>query len=185
MRGPELTTGRLLLRRWRDGDREPFAALNGDPEVMEHFPSLQDRATSDGMVERIEATFDEHGFGLWAVALRESGEFLGFTGLQPVTFEASFSPTTEIGWRFARHAWGHGYATEAARAALAFGFDELGLGEIVAMTAWSNERSMAVMRRLGMRRDPAADFEHPRIPEGSPVRPHVLYRLGAADWRTA
>ncbi|MGY0230644.1 GNAT family N-acetyltransferase [Longispora urticae] len=183
MRGPELTTDRLLLRRWRDDDRGPFAALNADPEVMEHFASVQDRATSDAMVDRIEGAFDANGYGLWAVQLRESGEFLGFTGLQPATFAAPFTPAVEVGWRFARHGWGFGYATEAARAALAFGFTEGGLAEIVSMTAWSNERSMAVMRRLGMRRDPAEDFEHPMVPEGSRVRPHVLYRLGVGEWR--
>jgi RimJ/RimL family protein N-acetyltransferase len=176
----ELSTPRLLLRRWRAGDREPFAALNADPEVMEHFPALLSREQSDRLVERIEAEFERRGHGLWALETRASGEFVGFTGLAAVPFEADFTPAVEVGWRLARPAWGHGYATEAGRAALAFGFDRLGLDEIVSFAVPGNARSRAVMERIGMERDPAGDFDHPSLPAGSPLSRHVLYRARAA-----
>jgi len=175
--GPELGTPRLRLRRWRETDREPFAALNADPLVMEHFPRPLTRDESDGLIEQIELGFDRCGFGLWAVQVRASGEFVGFTGLAAPSFEAHFTPAVEVGWRLARSAWGNGYATEAARAALDFGFDRHGLEEVVSMTAVGNARSRAVMERLGMSRDPADDFDHPRIAPGDPLRPHVLYRI--------
>ena len=166
----ELRTDRVLLRRWRDADREPFAAMNADPVAMEHFPALLTRAQSDALVDRIEVHFDEHGYGLWA--LEVDGTFVGFTGLVWQTYEASFTPALEVGWRLARGAWGHGYATEAAVAALARGLQEV--DSVVSTTALSNVRSQRVMQRLGMRRE--LEFEHPRVPEGHPVRPHVLYR---------
>ncbi len=144
---------------------------------MEHFPELLSRRQSDELVERIEVGFAENGFWLWAVEVRDSGEFVGFTGLAAPGFEAHFTPAVEIGWRLARSAWGHGYATEAARAALAFGFEEVGLDEIVSLTTVANRRSRAVMERLGMSRDAADDFEHPSLSPGHPQRPHVLYRL--------
>jgi RimJ/RimL family protein N-acetyltransferase len=172
-----MDTERLILRRWREDDRLPFAAMNADPDVMRHFPSVMTKEQSDALVDRIEQGFDEHGYGLWALEVRDSGEFIGFTGLILQTFEAHFTPAVEIGWRLARPAWGHGYAIEAARKALAYGFGEAGLDEIVSMTTVGNERSRSVMERLGMTRDPADDFEHVRIPEGSPIRPHVLYRI--------
>jgi ribosomal-protein-alanine N-acetyltransferase len=174
-----LETERLLLRRWREQDRDAFAAMNSDPVVMEHFVSVLSRAESDALLDRIEARFARDGFGLWAVEERGSGELLGFTGIQRVPFVAPFTPAVEVGWRLRRAVWGHGYATEAATAALAFGFGTAGLGEIVAMTTPSNERSIAVMERLGMRRDPDADFDHPRIPAGHPLRRHILYRVRA------
>lgn len=172
------------MRRWRDSDLEPFAALNADPEVMEHFPALMTREQSDTLVTRIEQGFDELGYGLWAIEVRESGEFIGFTGLALQTFEAHFTPAVEVGWRLTRTAWGHGYATEAARQALAYGFAEANLQEIVSMTATTNVRSQAVMSRLGMTRDPADDFDHTRIPKGHRLERHVLYRLSASSWRT-
>jgi RimJ/RimL family protein N-acetyltransferase len=178
---PELRTSRLTLRRWRPADREPFATLNADPEVMEHFPRPLRAEESDELVERIESGFEQRNFGLWAVEVRKSGEFIGFTGLAVPSFEAHFMPAVEVGWRLARPAWGHGYATEGARAALEFGFGEVGLEEIVSLTTPGNRRSWAVMERLGMRRDPADDFEHPALPEGEPLRRHVLYRLGKDD----
>jgi len=151
--------------------------MNADPRVMEHFPSTQTREQSDAMVDRIAAHFAEHGYGLWAVEpLDGSATFVGIVGLQHVAFEAHFTPAVEIGWRLAHHAWGKGYATEAARAAVAFAFDEPALGELVSMTTVDNERSRAVMRRLGMRRDPADDFVHPRMTDPR-IRRHVLYRL--------
>jgi RimJ/RimL family protein N-acetyltransferase len=179
--GPELETARLILRRWRPEDREPFAALNADPEVMEYFPAPLGRAESDVLVARIEADLERRGFGLWAVELRESAEFVGFVGLDVPQIEAHFMPAVEVGWRLARSAWGNGYATEAARATLAFGFERLGLEEIVAMTVVDNRRSRVVMERLGMGRDPGDDFGHPKVPVGDPLRPHVLYRIAAPE----
>jgi len=164
------------LRRWREADREPFAAMNADPEVMEYFPAALTREQSDDLIEKIEAGFEIHGFGLWALELRSSGEFIGFTGLAAPEFDAHFTPTVEIGWRLARSAWSSGYATEAAQAALEFGFGQAGLAEIVSFTSTGNVRSRAVMKRIGMTRDPQDDFDHPRLPEGHPLRHHVLYR---------
>jgi ribosomal-protein-alanine N-acetyltransferase len=175
-----LETDRLLLRRWRPADREPFAALNADPEVMEHFPAPLRRRESDDLVARIEASFDERGYGPWALEVKETGAFIGYTGLMHQSFPAHFTPAVEVGWRLARAAWGHGYASEAARAALAYGFDEIGLDEIVSMTAVVNVRSQRVMERIGMTRDPADDFLHPNIPAGSAIEPHVLYRIRTA-----
>jgi RimJ/RimL family protein N-acetyltransferase len=177
-----LITDRLLLRRWRESDRAPFAGLNADPEVMEHFPALLSREQSDVLVDRIDADLQQRGYGLWAVEVRETGRFIGFTGLLAATFPAPFTPAVEVGWRLARPAWGHGYATEAAEAAVAVGFGDAGLEEIVSMTAPGNARSRAVMERLGMTRDLDGDFEHPKIPAGHRLRTHVLYRLPRSAW---
>ncbi|MGE5183273.1 MAG: GNAT family N-acetyltransferase [Acidobacteriota bacterium] len=179
-----IETERLLLRPWRDGDREPFAAMGRDPDVMACFPSLLTREQSDGLVDRVIATIDRDGFGFWAVEVKGGASFAGFCGISRVPFEAPFTPAVETGWRFARAHWGHGYATEAARAALAYGFGTLGLAEIVAFLLPANARSAAVCERLGMRRDPAGDFDHPRFTEdqrsvaGFPQRRHILYRIG-------
>jgi RimJ/RimL family protein N-acetyltransferase len=175
-----MDTERLIMRRWRESDREPFAAMNADPEVMEHFPSPLTRAESDAFVDKIEWGFGEYGYSLWALEVRETGDFIGFAGLLLQTFEAPFTPAVEVGWRLARHAWGHGYATEAGARALEYGFTEAGLEEIVSMTARLNVRSQAVMERLGLTRDPADDFDFPRLPEGHPLRPSVLYRISRA-----
>ncbi len=181
----ELRTDRLLLRRWRESDRAPFAALNADPEVMEHFPNPMTQDESDNLVGRIEATFDQHGLGLWAVEIVQTGQFIGFTGLSVPSFEAPFMPTVEVGWRLARSAWGQGFATEAARASLGDGFDRAGLPEIVAFTAVPNTRSRAVMERLGMTWDPAEDFDHPNVVPGHRLVRHVIYRMTADRWRDA
>ena len=178
----EFTTARLLLRRWREGDREPFAALNADRDVMEFFPTRLTPAESDDLIARFEAGFDERGYGLWAVELRATGKFVGFTGLDTPSFEAHFTPAVEVGWRLARSAWGQGYATEAGRASIAFGFEEAGLGEIVSFTSAVNLRSQAVMRRIGMTHDPADDFDHPALEEGDLLRRHALYRMSVGDW---
>jgi RimJ/RimL family protein N-acetyltransferase len=170
-----IRTERLLLRQWRDADRYRWAAMNADREVRAHFPKVLDRAESDQALDRMAQAIGARGWGLWAV--EHDGALLGFTGLNPVDYETPFTPATEIGWRFAQDAWGHGYATEAARAALAYGFDELGLDEIVSFTATTNARSMAVMERIGMSRDPDDDFDHPLVEEGHRLRRHVLYRL--------
>jgi RimJ/RimL family protein N-acetyltransferase len=171
----DLTTDRLLLRQWRDSDREPFAALNADPEVMRYFPSVQPREDSDALIDRETALITDRGWGLWAVEVRETGEFIGFTGLAVPTFEAKFLPGVEIGWRLAKGAWGNGYATEAARAVLDIGFGPAGLSEIISFTAATNVPSQRVMQRIGMVH--SADFEHPRLADGHPLRPHVLYRI--------
>jgi RimJ/RimL family protein N-acetyltransferase len=181
----ELGTERLILRQWRESDRAPFAAMNADAEVMRYFRGPLDRAASDAFVDRIEAGFEQNGFGLWAVEVRGTGAFIGFIGLARQTFEAHFTPAVEIGWRLRREGWGHGHATEGARAALAYGFGPAGLDEIVSMTTRTNERSQAVMRRLGMTRDPADDFVYPLLPEDHPLRPHVLYRLGRDEYEGA
>lgn len=177
-----IRTERLVLRGWRDEDRDAFAALNADPEVMEHFVALYDRVRSDAEAEVMAANLVHDGWGQWAVTLPEDDRFLGFTGLDVVDFPASWTPATEIGWRFARHAWGHGYATEAAQAVLSYAFLELELDEVVSFTATTNLRSQRVMERLGMHHDPADDFDHPRVPEGHHLRRHVLYRLRRAEW---
>ena len=180
---PELRTPRLLLRRWQDTDRPPFAALNADPVVMEHFPAPLRREQSDDLADRIAAGIDERGWGLWAVEIPGTAAFAGFVGLNPATFDAPFTPAVEVGWRLAREHWGRGYATEGARAALSVGFDELALDEIVSFTSHGNSRSRRVMERLGMRRDPADDFENPNLADGDALRPHVLYRLDRARWQ--
>jgi ribosomal-protein-alanine N-acetyltransferase len=171
----ELRTDRLLLRRWRAEDREPFAAMNADPVVMEHFPAPLTRAESDGFVDRIEAHFAEHGYGLWVV---DDGGFCGFTGLNWATFDASFNPSLEVGWRLKHAAWGKGYATEAAIASVRRGFEEV--ERITSFTALTNVRSQRVMERIGLRRE--LEFEHPRVAEGHPIRPHVLYVADRQTW---
>ncbi len=178
---PTLTTDRLILRGWRDTDRAPFAALNADRAVMEHFPAPLTRAESDMMVDRALAFWAKRGFCWFAVQI-QGGPFIGFTGLHLQQFEAHFTPAVEIGWRLSRDSWGYGYATEAARAAITWGFAEKDLNSIVSFTVPANGRSRAVMHRLGMRHDPAEDFDHPNLPIGHPLRRHVLYRLDAADW---
>ncbi|SMF13092.1 ribosomal-protein-alanine N-acetyltransferase [Tistlia consotensis] len=182
---PILTTARLCLRPWRPADRLPFAALNADPEVMRFFPGTLERRSSDALAERIEGHFAEHGFGLWAVEVLGGPAFVGFVGLSVPRFESHFTPCVEIGWRLAAEQWGKGYATEAARAALAQGFGPLGLAEIVSFTVLDNGRSRAVMERLGMTRRPEEDFEHPSLPAGHALRRHVLYRLRRSDWTGA
>jgi RimJ/RimL family protein N-acetyltransferase len=177
-----MRTERMVMRRWRASDREPFAALNADPQVMAHFPATLDRAASDAFVDRIEAGFEANGFGLWALERIDTGEFIGFTGLNVARFEAHFTPAVEVGWRLCRQAWGHGFATEAGRQALRVGFGEFGLEESVSFTATGNAASRAVMCRLGMTRDPAEDFEHPALPSEHPLRRHVLYRLSRAGF---
>jgi RimJ/RimL family protein N-acetyltransferase len=175
-------TTRLLLRRWRDRDREPFARMNADPEVMEHFPGVLERSASDALVDRIEAHFAAHGFGVWAVEVQGGEPFLGFVGLFHVGFDSHFTPAVEIAWRLARSAWGRGYATEAAGEACRLAFEDLRLPEIVSFTVPANVRSRAVMERNGMIRDPRDDFDHPELAEGHPLRRHVLYRLSAEGW---
>jgi RimJ/RimL family protein N-acetyltransferase len=180
-RGPTLRTDRLVLRRWRVDDCHPFAKLNSDATVMEHFQQPLTREESDAFIERIEAEFDECGFGLWAVEVPGRAPFIGFVGLHRVPFDAPFTPAVEVGWRLAREHWGQGYATEAARASVRYGRDEAALDEIVSFTTPGNVRSWRVMERLGMVRDPDGDFDHPNVPVGHRLRHHVLYRFPVDD----
>jgi RimJ/RimL family protein N-acetyltransferase len=178
---PHITTERLLLRAREDGDREPWAAMNADPQVREYFPATLTRAESDTSLDNLNAHITQHDFGFWALEDRASGEFLGFTGLVHATFPAPFTPCVEIGWRLARHSWGKGYATEAAQASLDHGFQTLGLASIVSFAVTTNLRSRRVMERIGMKRDPDNDFDHPNVPAGHPLQRHVLYRIAASE----
>ena len=180
-----IRTQRLLLREWSDADLVPFGEMNADPAVIEYFPNTLSREQSDAAAARIRQQATERGFGLYAIEVPDRAPFVGFVGLMAPTFQAHFTPCVEIGWRLARAHWRHGYATEGARAALRVGFEHLGLGEIVSMTVPDNVRSRRVMEKLGMTRDPAGDFDHPRVPEGNPRRRHLLYRLTQAAWRAA
>ena len=172
----EFDTERLYLRQWYAADREPFAALNADPKVMEFYPAPLDRAASDAMANRCQSLIAERGWGCWAVETKKTQEFIGFVGLHIPAPELPCSPCVEVGWRLARQHWHKGYATEAARGALRVGFEILGLSEIVSFTSVHNLRSRAVMQRLGMR-EAAETFEHPNVPMGSVLRQHCLYRL--------
>ncbi len=177
-----MQTGRLILRRWLDSDREPFAQMNSDAVVMEHFPALLSREESDALVDCAETHHIQHGFGPWAAELNETGEFIGYVGLFTPRFEAAFTPCVEIGWRLAGEYWGRGLATEGARAVVDHAFHHLALAELVSFTVPANLRSRRVMEKLGMAYDPHDDFDHPSIPEGHPMRRHVLYRLKREDW---
>lgn len=177
-----LQTERLLLRRWKESDLAPFAALNADPEVMMHFPKTLSMQETKEAIERIEKRFEEYSFGLWAVEILRTQEFIGFVGIQRPGFEAHFTPCVEIGWRLAKKFWGYGYAPEAAEVVLKDGFERIGLDEIVAMTALPNRNSMRVMEKLGMTHDKRDNFMHPLLEDGHPLQEHVLYRLDKRDW---
>lgn len=180
----EFDTARLYLRQWRDADRAPCAAMNADPEVMEFFPSIHSRETSDASIDAWTAQFAAQGWSNWAAELIDTGEFVGFVGLSVPRRTLPCSPCVEIGWRLARPFWGRGLASEAATAALRVGFERVGLDEIVSVTTLANRRSRAVMERIGLR-DQSQDFEHPGVPEGHPLRPHCLYRIDRPAWRAA
>ena len=173
----EIITARLRLRRWRPSDRVPFAEMNADVQVMEHFPAVLSRDESDILASAIEDHFVRHGFGLWAVEIPDVSPYAGFIGLSIPRFKAPFMPCVEIGWRLAARYWGCGYATEGACAAMTFGFETLSLREIVSFTTAGNIRSRRVMERLGMTHDPADDFDYRRLPAAHPLRRHVVYRL--------
>lgn len=180
---PELRTSRLLLRGWRASDRAPFAEMSADAEAVRHYPSLLSRAESDARLDAYEAEWTRSGLGKWAVEIPEIAPFAGSVGLSTLTFEASFTPCVEVGWRLARPFWGNGYATEAARAALVFGFQQLCLPEIVAFTIRANTRSLRVMEKLGMTF--LGEFDHPMFPDGHRLRRHVLYRARRESDKTA
>ncbi len=177
-----LETERLILRRWRASDQAPFAALNADPAVMRHFLRTLTAEECRAIIGRLQDHFAEHGYGFGAVERKSDGAMIGMVGLGAARFDGPPSPCVEVGWRLARAYWGQGYATEAARAWLEYGFGTLGLAEIVAFVVPANQRSQAVMTRLGMRRDPGRDFEHPSLPEGHLLRPHWLYAISREDW---
>lgn len=177
-----LETERLILRRLRPDDVEAFAAMNADPEVMRYFPGCLDRTETEALVERMDAHFDRHGFGWWVVEVPDVTSFVGFVGLMRPAFHAHFTPCVEVGWRFVRHAWGQGYATEAGRASVDFAFDHLSIDEVVSMAVADNRRSTRVMERLGMSRRPQDDFGHPKLPFEHPLRRHVLYRVSRRRW---
>ncbi len=174
-----METARLLLRRWQPGDRAPFARINADPRVMEFYPAPLNREQSDALIDRFESHFAQHAFGLWAAELLPTAQFIGYIGLSIPTFRAHFTPCVEIGWRLDEDHWGQGLATEGARAVLAFAFNVLRLPEVVSFTTPANLRSIRVMQKLGLTRNPADDFDHPNLPESHPLRRHVLYRKAA------
>ncbi len=173
LRFDRLETVRLIMRRWQDSDREPFAELNADPETMRFFPNTLERAGSDALIETIESRFESQGYGLWALEVAATGEFIGFTGLNPMPDDVPGAGGMEVGWRLAKRAWHKGYATEAANAAVEVAFRGVGLREIWSITAVLNEPSIAVMRRIGLTE--VDRFDHPRITPGHPLRPHVAY----------
>ena len=177
-----IETERLVLRQWREADKAPFRGLSADPVVMEHLPVLTPEAAV-AVVDRVREGIDRNGHGWWAVERKADGVFLGWTGLVSARHDLPFHGAPEVGWRLARHAWGFGYASEAARAALRYGFERLGAEEVVSFTTPENVRSQAVMRRIGMVRDPVRDFDHPAMPEGHRLRRHVVYAMSAAAWR--
>ena len=174
-----LNTPRLLLRQWREEDRDRFARMNADPRVMRHFPALLSRAESDELIDRARLHFAMRGFGPYAAELRDTGLFVGFIGLVVPNFRSHFTPCVEIGWRLDPAVWNQGLATEGAQEALRFAFEELKLPEIVSFTVPDNLPSRRVMEKIGMTRDLAGDFDHPKLPEGHPLRRHVLYRRKA------
>ena len=179
-----IKTSRLVLRNWQKEDFASFADLNADPRVREFFPGLLSRQESDQSVRIMSDHIEKHGFGFWAVSLIDNNEFICFIGLKNVSFTAHFTPAVEIGWRVAFNHWGKGYATEGARACLKYGFETLGLEEIVSFTTLKNIRSRHVMEKIGMHYDPRDDFDHPLVPEeGHPLKRHVLYRFIGEQWR--
>jgi RimJ/RimL family protein N-acetyltransferase len=179
MRPVTLQSPRLTLRQWEAHDLEPFSALNADAEVMEYFVAPLSASESAALIVRMQSAITERGWGNWCLDIE--GTCAGFVGLNVPSYETPFTPCVEIGWRLARQYWGRGYASEAARLALAYGFGTLKLEEIVSFTTVSNRRSRRVMEQIGMTRDAAGDFDHPRVPEGHPLRRHVLYRLRCAS----
>jgi RimJ/RimL family protein N-acetyltransferase len=179
----QLSTARLALRQWRDSDLAPFAELNADPDVMRYFPSALSRVESNELAASLRSVLEQQGWGLWAVEVPDVAPFIGFIGLNALRFQAHFTPAVEVGWRLDRRHWGYGYATEGAHAALAYAFSVLSCQQIVSFTAAVNERSIRVMQRLGMIRDPAGDFDHPAVLSGQ-LRRHVLYRISPAQWLT-
>ncbi len=179
---PTICTQRLILRPWKESDLEPFAALNNDPRVMEFYASTLSREESDALAKKFQNEFAQRGYGHWAVEVPEKADFIGYIGLNYWNLEASFAPCIDIGWRLAVEHWGQGYATEGASAALKYGFEVFKFPEIVSMATIENTKSHRLMERLGMKRNPSEDFEHPKVPKGNPLSWRVLYRLKQERW---
>ncbi len=179
-----LETERLIIRNWEDRDRDLFHRINSDDDVMQFFPFRRSRAEADAFLDRIRTANEARGYGFSALELKETGECIGFAGLHADSVAPSRPPdTVEIGWRLAPEFWGKGYVSEAANALLAFGFETLGLDEIISFAVWNNERSTAVMRRIGMKAEPEGDFDHPGVPDTHPqLKRHAFYSLKRDDW---
>lgn len=177
-----IDSGRLVLRGWRDEDRIPFAAMSADPRVMRHLLPLVSRSDADDWIDREISHLDAHGFCFWAVVSKVSGALVGAAGLRRINYAAHFTPTVEIGYRLAHSYWGQGFATEAAQAIADFAFDQIGLYEIVATAGKANAASCRVMTRIGMKHDPAEDFDHPLVPEGNALKRQSLYRMSRDAW---
>lgn len=180
-----LETERLILREWKKSDHEKFARINHDPLIMEYFPRTLDAKDTDKLVERFQKHFKKYGYGFYALELKESGEFIGFVGINHVEIDVPFKPAVEIAWRLDYEYWGQGYATEAAQAVLRHAFSELGLKEVVAYTVFDNNRAIHIIEKLGMKRDPKGDFSYPKLPDDHPMSRHVLYRLKQKDFNAA
>lgn len=178
----QLETERLILRKWKEADLEPFCKITSDPEVRRYYPGVLTADETKALVTKVEAHFNKESFGLFALELKSTGEFIGYTGLMKPTIQAHFMPCVEIGWQLSKKHWGNGYAPEAAAKALEDGFVRIGLDEIVSFTTVSNDKSIRVMQKLQMTRNPKDDYSHPALPEGHPLKPHVLFRLSKAIW---
>lgn len=177
-----LETKRLILRAWQKSDVESMFTINQDPKVMEYYPSLQDKAQTQRFIERINQHQNKHGFSLYVVELKSTGEMIGYVGLLRPDFEAHFTPTVEIGWRLASQFWGQGYATEAAKAVLHYAFTQINLTEIVSFTTKDNLKSRRVMQKIGLSHDPKDDFDHPNLDKKNPLCRHVLYRITKQEY---
>jgi len=177
-----LHTDRLILRPWRESDLEPFAQINADPRVMEFYPQVLTRQESDALAEKFQREFAERGYGFWVVEVPGFADFIGYVGLNYWNLEMAFSPCIDVGWRLGSQYWGCGFATEAAKAALRFGFEVRKFEEIVSMATVGNVRSHRVMERLGMKSNPMDQFEHPKLPKGHPLSLRTLYRLKREEW---
>jgi len=178
----ELRTRRLLLRQWKDSDYDAWATMNADEQVRKYFPKVLTRAEADGEADRIRANIAQRGWGMWELEVPGVHPFAGFVGLSVPAIDVAWMPAVEVGWRLARDAWGNGYATEGAQAALHFAFDELALDEVVAMSVVPNTPSHRVMDRIGMIRDDSADFDHPRVPQDWALKRHILHRIPRSTW---
>lgn len=175
----ELHTRRCVLRQWQDSDFAPWAQMNADPEVRRYFSEVLDAERAGAEASRCREAIAQRGWGMWALEIPGEFKFTGFVGLHVPHYDAPFVPAVEVGWRLPRAAWGRGFATEAAQAALAFAFERLALREVIAIAVPANAASLRVMERLGMHRDPTGDFDHPRVDAGQGLRRHVLYRTAA------
>ena len=172
-----IETNRLILRTWNANDLQPMLAINQDPKVMEYFPSIQDLEMTKNFIDKVTAHFENHGYSLYATVRKDTNEFIGFIGLLITDFESHFTPATEIGWRLSSNHWGHGLATEGAKAVLDYAFRELNIPEIVSFTAAGNSKSIRVMQKIGLQHNERGDFDHPKLDDTSPLKRHVLYRL--------